>query len=352
MAGHDAVASEIYKSLLMSTIEAIDDLICAENEATECALVMTRDFQNWSGETFEKKFNIRFNKIFRMGDKTPYEAYIEELPYAYSKSDWSVFDGLKTSDNELLEYLFTDELYRSSFEDSPVPQFSLERSRKADNTKLSKDMERNKFRKIRTKRKITLRLNRPNLPYIRCWYISGRREVKLALREIYKVDAGQQYPYFFDSMKTMLVIFKDNYLFSSNLFAISDAVYIAQHLINENQYQESVDILEKVVSMDYHHPLSVIMWPKELIRAVDDDVKSEILKSPNDYIALPSVVYALYLLARIYNSIGDREAFEDTKVRFEDVCGYLGDVSPISSTLLELVHNLKQHGIYEDFDLD
>ena len=123
---------------------------------------------------------------------------------------------------------------------------------------------------------------------------------------------------------------------------MADAVYIGQHMIHMKSYQKAISMLENVVSTEFHHPLSVTIWPIELISLVDDDVKSEILKSPDDCIVVPSVVYSLYLLANVYRSIGDKMAAEETQIRLEDVCDHLGEDgdTSISHTLLKLVQNV------------
>ena len=135
-------------------------------------------------------------------------------------------------------------------------------------------------------------------------------------------------------------------------YTIADEVYIAQDMVHAGEYQEAITILEKVVSKEFANPVSVIIWPRELSELVDDAIKSEIRESRNGCIVLPSVVYALYLLARVYHSIGNREAFEETQVRLEYICDCMGDDSLISKRLLELVNNSGMNQIYKDLELD
>ena len=348
MAGNDALAPEIYKSWLVLTFEAIDVLIDAENRAMTTALDKTESLKELllanSGLVFKKWFK----EAFGVDDMTT--SFAHKTFEKFKSHMLSVAKDIHISDGYLKEHLEL-KLPECLFNGSFTTRISQGSSEANGNYILSKDMKRNEYRSIRTNQKIYLWLLFPDTPITRCLNISSSPHVKFFLPGICKGDSKNVWSSMFIEYDDVLV-HSDDYSFSKYFFTISDAVYIAQHGIKLNEYQKAIDILEKVVSKDYHYPRSVIIWPKELINLIDDDVKSEILKSPNGYIALPSVVYALYLLAKIYHSIGDREAFEDTKVRFIDVCGYLGDVSPISSTLLELVHNLTQHGNYGELDLD
>ena len=182
--------------------------------------------------------------------------------------------------------------------------------------------------------------------------ISWRDHVKFGLGKLYKMS-HEETPgsFLLYSMRIMLHIIKDNHLFSNSFYTLSDAVYIAQHIIKMNYLPqhiikmnyllEAIPVLEKVVSEDFHHPLSVTIWPIELIGLVDDDVKSKIRKSRDACIVVPSVVYALYLLANVYRSIGDKMAFEGAKLRLADVCDHLGEGdTSISHTLLKHVQNV------------
>ena len=191
---------------------------------------------------------------------------------------------------------------------------------------------------------------------VRHWNVSCRDIVKFGLGKLYKESSERTSgPVLLYTMRAMLHLIKDHHLFSNSFYTISDAVYIAQHIIQMNYVlvaqqaiqmnhvyvQEAIPVLEKVVSAEYHHPLSVTIWPIELTGLVDENVKSEILKSRDKCIVVLSVVYALYLLANVYRSIGDNVAFVGAKLRLEGVCDHLGEGdTSISHTLLKYVQNV------------
>ena len=177
---------------------------------------------------------------------------------------------------------------------------------------------------------------------VRHWNISCDSNVKGFLGMIYKTRSEEPGYFLLFAFRYTLVSMKDYNLLHSGWFTMADAVYIGQHMIYMKSYQKAISMLENVVSTEFHHPLSVTIWPIELIGLVDDDVKSEILKSPDDCIVVPSVVYSLYLLANVYRLIGDKMAAEDTQIRLEDVCDHLGEDgdTSISHTLLKLVQNV------------
>ena len=301
--------------------KAIDDLIDAENVAMATAPAKTEKLKELLVCDFEKVFKIWFVEAFGVDDIATSKAYEE---FRRNKSFiLSASRDLCSSDAFLQQYL-TEMVPEQLCNDLFTPQIPKESARANEHSILTKANKRIKYRDIRTNQQIYFRLLRANTSFVRCLYISGTPVVRFLLQKMSKLDPEKNRTVLSLSFPVgiMLAHFND-YIFAEQIFTISDAVYVAQYMIPLNEYQTAIDILEKVVSKDYHYPRSVIVWPKELINLVDDDVKSEILKSPNGYIALPSVVYALYLLARVYHLIGDREAFEDTKVRFEDVCGYV-----------------------------
>ena len=173
----------------------------------------------------------------------------------------------------------------------------------------------------------------------RKWFITGCHLLKFALVNLHveKMKIMDLLLLRFSIRKTLILPAK--LLFSYDPYTIADAVYIAQDMIHAHEYHKALTILEQVVSKEFSNPLSVIIWPRELMELVDDAIKSEIRESRNGCIVLPSVVYALYLLARVYHSIGNREAFEETQVRLEYICDFMGDDLLISKRLLELVNN-------------
>ena len=124
---------------------------------------------------------------------------------------------------------------------------------------------------------------------------------------------------------------------------VADKVYIGQLQIYLNRHDEAILALEQVVSSEYDNPTSVVIWSKHLRMIVDDRVKSEINESGIDCIILPSVVYALYLLACIYSQVNKDAELEESIQRLEKVCRCLGKYSPISAKLLEHANNLDEN---------
>ena len=140
-------------------------------------------------------------------------------------------------------------------------------------------------------------------------------------------------------------------LLSNGSITIADRIYICQIQIHENRRKDAIPALEHVVSEELINPLSMIIWHKTLDMFLDDNVKSELHKSSSGYIVVPSVVYALYLLANVYSSLGDKDAYEGTLKRFEQVCDHLGDDSPICNVLFTYATNLVI-ALMKDFELD
>ena len=189
----------------------------------------------------------------------------------------------------------------------------------------------------------------------RKWFITGCLYLKLALENMHNAKMKSQKRTEWSLLRFGIrcsLILPTNRLFCNDLFTLADAVYIAQDMIDANEYHKAITILEQVVSKEFSNPASVIIWPRELMELVDDAIKSEIRESRNGCIVLPSVVYALYLLVRVYHSIGNREALEETQVRLEYICDFMGDDSLITKRLFKLVNNSGRSQIYEDFDLD
>ena len=115
----------------------------------------------------------------------------------------------------------------------------------------------------------------------------------------------------------------------------SDIIYFCQKKIHRKLFSQVSATLEYVVTKESNNPLSIVIWPKDLERFVDENVKLEINKSPSKCIVVPSVVYALYLLATIHRSHFNVEAYEKTMTRFKKIRDFLAPDSPISDTLFE-----------------
>ena len=134
-------------------------------------------------------------------------------------------------------------------------------------------------------------------------------------------------------------------LLSSDRKTIADMIYICQMQIFLCQHVLAIPILEQVISLESANPTSTVIWPEELDILVDDNVRSEIRKSRGECIVVPSVVYALYLLAGIHGSLHNKDAYKQTMETFERVCEYLGTSSMISKRLLKYARDLDENGV-------
>ena len=144
----------------------------------------------------------------------------------------------------------------------------------------------------------------------------------------------------------------ESMLFLNESITNADRIYICQMQIHENRRKDAIPVLEHVVSEELVNPISLVIWHKTFEVFLDDNVKSELHKSSMDCIVVPSVVYALYLLANVYSSLGDKDAYEETMKRFEQVRDFLGEDSPISEVLFTRVMRLGKVPSMEDFELD
>ena len=109
--------------------------------------------------------------------------------------------------------------------------------------------------------------------------------------------------------------FAETLLLTSGNYTIADMIYISQMRVHENYLDETIPELNRVAAMEVDNPASVVVWPEELEMILDDDVKYEIHKSSLGYIVVPSVVYGLYLLARIHISRHDEKERDTKQVR-------------------------------------
>ena len=130
-------------------------------------------------------------------------------------------------------------------------------------------------------------------------------------------------------------------LLSNDSITTADRIYICQLQIHENRQKDAIPVLEHVVSEELVNPLSLVIWHKTLGTFLDDNVKSELHQSSICCIVVPSVVYALYLLANVYSSLGDKDAYEGTMKRFEQVLDFFEDDSPTSKVLFTCVMSLR-----------
>ena len=135
----------------------------------------------------------------------------------------------------------------------------------------------------------------------------------------------------------MEVLFSESY---SDL-CCSSKVYYGQILLNFGLHERSSTLLEEVVTFEWSHPTSLVVWPKSFGDTVDKFIRRKFELLGTDYVIVPSIINALYLLADSYRSLNDLERYEVTLVRLEEFCGILGDVFPISYSLLHRAAHAK-----------
>ena len=144
----------------------------------------------------------------------------------------------------------------------------------------------------------------------------------------------------------------ENMLFSNELNTVADKVYICQIKIHKKHFEDLIPILVQVVSEEITNPMSVVIWHEDFDSIVDDNVKAEIHKSSTKCIVVPSVVYALFLLASVHESLGNIDAYSETMKRFETLCHYFGNDSPISKILFDYASHRSCDSYCWDIELD
>lgn len=115
----------------------------------------------------------------------------------------------------------------------------------------------------------------------------------------------------------------------------SNLLYYA-HLVMLYTVGESVlSILLDVIAREEDAPLSVIVWPKQFRILADDCIRREIDKADDrGFIAIPSLSYAYYLLAKLYLRLRKMDSFSETMAKFEELCRRIGDMCSVSCSLL------------------
>ena len=120
----------------------------------------------------------------------------------------------------------------------------------------------------------------------------------------------------------------------------ANKTYFAQFLLNARNAKVAIPILEEVIAQESTSPISLLIWPEELKFSVDAYIREEINKSENGYIVVPSVVYACYLLSKVYFAFGDTERYTNSMQKLEKLCRIIKADSPIPHSLLNYVHGL------------
>ena len=76
----------------------------------------------------------------------------------------------------------------------------------------------------------------------------------------------------------------------------ADKVYYCQYLVNRGNTEEAIPILENIVEVEGDCLLSMVIWPKQLKKMVDEKMQTRLDEAAEGYIVHPTAVYARYLL--------------------------------------------------------
>ena len=76
----------------------------------------------------------------------------------------------------------------------------------------------------------------------------------------------------------------------------ADKVYYCQYLVNRGKTEEAIPFLENVVEVEGDCLLSMVIWPKQLKKMVDEKMQTRLEEADERYIVYPTAVYARYLL--------------------------------------------------------
>ena len=130
--------------------------------------------------------------------------------------------------------------------------------------------------------------------------------------------------------------------------SIATKTYYAQFLINTRPpCVESFQLLEEIINIERHHPTSVVVWPRDLRMSVDRFVRTELdfaaARGVDDFLVIPSLVYAYYILAKMNVECGAAGRFHTLMSEFEATCHMLCNVFPISMSLLGYVYQQAGH---------
>ena len=99
--------------------------------------------------------------------------------------------------------------------------------------------------------------------------------------------------------------------------------------------------LEEVIAhWNQPSPMSLLIWPEELKYSVDAYVRKEINRSAKGYLVLPTVVYACYLLSKVYFAFGEKDSYSRTMQKFEEVCKIFEAGSTVLNSLLHYAREL------------
>ena len=120
----------------------------------------------------------------------------------------------------------------------------------------------------------------------------------------------------------------------------ANKTYFAEFLLKFKNAQMAVPILEDVIKDESTSPVSVLIWPQELKTWLDDFIQMQMSKNGRDCLVLPTIVYACYLLSKIYYALGQSDDYERIMQHFNSSCETLGEDFPVSYSLLRYAYGL------------
>ena len=120
----------------------------------------------------------------------------------------------------------------------------------------------------------------------------------------------------------------------------ADRLYYAQFLVFNKHVEKAITILNSIVESEGDYSLSVFICPKPFWESnfLDDNLRRELSKSSADYVVFPTNLYARYLLANAYNSLGQMEQCERNKTEFRILRQRYSSVEAFAS-MLNIVSN-------------
>ena len=106
----------------------------------------------------------------------------------------------------------------------------------------------------------------------------------------------------------------------------TNKTYFAQFLVKVKTAKRAVPILEDVIKVESRSPVSILIWPQELKTWLDVFIQKQMNKTGRDCLVLPTIVYACYLLSKIYYALGQSDDYERIMRQFHSSCETLGKI--------------------------
>ena len=99
-------------------------------------------------------------------------------------------------------------------------------------------------------------------------------------------------------------------VWESAIVTTSDKVYYSQFLIHVGLREKAVIFLEELLKKEGDCLISMVIWPKPLLKLLDHDLQEELSRSADGYVVLPSTFYGRYLLTRAYASLENKTRYD------------------------------------------